>query len=64
MAKESSDTTLAGYQEDEEIEESQGCYRVGGFHSVRLGEVYKMYSVIRKLGYGTYSTVWLVRGKE
>lgn len=29
---------------------------------MRLGEVYdSRYEVLRKLGYGQYSTVWLVR---
>ena len=32
---------------------------IGGYHPVRLGEVYNNnYIVIRKLGWGHFSTVW------
>ncbi|KAI9823540.1 MAG: hypothetical protein M1826_007696 [Phylliscum demangeonii] len=35
-------------------------YHPGGFHPVRLDEVFNdRYRVIRKLGYGSFSTVWL-----
>ncbi|GJJ15337.1 hypothetical protein Clacol_009613 [Clathrus columnatus] len=36
-------------------------YRPGGFHPVNLGDTFRdgMYTVIRKLGYGSSSTVWL-----
>ncbi|KAI9812794.1 MAG: hypothetical protein M1826_002760 [Phylliscum demangeonii] len=35
-------------------------YHPGGFHPVRLDEVFNdRYRVIRKLGYGAFSTVWL-----
>lgn len=41
--------------------EKQEDYRLGGYHPVRLGDVMnERYRVIRKLGYGQYSTVWLV----
>lgn len=38
-------------------------YRPGGFHPVNLGDTFKdgQYRVIRKLGYGSFSTVWLAR---
>jgi len=39
-------------------------YRTGGLHPVRLGDRYKgkwRYKVLLKLGYGSYSTVWLGR---
>ncbi|KDR80219.1 hypothetical protein GALMADRAFT_116853 [Galerina marginata CBS 339.88] len=38
-------------------------YRPGGFHPVHLGDKFqdKRYTVVNKLGYGSYSTVWLVR---
>jgi serine/threonine-protein kinase SRPK3 len=40
-------------------------YHVGGFHPVRLGETYHgKYKILRKLGYGRYSTVWLVRNEK
>jgi serine/threonine protein kinase len=38
-------------------------YRPGGFHPVHLGDKFQdeRYTVVNKLGYGSYSTVWLVR---
>ncbi|KAG9232735.1 putative serine protein kinase [Amylocarpus encephaloides] len=38
-------------------------YRPGGYHPVLLGDVFNngQYKVIRKLGEGSYSTVWLAR---
>jgi serine/threonine-protein kinase SRPK3 len=38
-------------------------YRPGGFHPVLLNDIFKdgRYTVVHKLGYGTYSTVWLVK---
>lgn len=49
---------------NEVVEEGMESYSVGGFHPVRLGEVYgSHYKVLRKLGYGSYSTVWLVRSE-
>lgn len=35
----------------------------GGYHPVRIGEKYKdgRYVVLRKLGWGHFSTVWLVQ---
>ncbi|KAL0080647.1 hypothetical protein J3Q64DRAFT_1632866, partial [Phycomyces blakesleeanus] len=51
---------------DEDIggdEEDRKDYCKGGYHPVHVGEVYKdgRYVVIRKLGWGHFSTVWLVR---
>lgn len=36
-------------------------YHPGGYHPVHLGDIFNagQYKVIRKLGYGAYSTVWL-----
>ena len=38
-------------------------YRPGGYHPVHLGDAFHngQYKVIRKLGDGSYSTVWLAR---
>ncbi len=37
-------------------------YCAGGYHPVRLGDIYNdRYQVLRKLGFGLYSTVWLAR---
>lgn len=39
-------------------------YRPGGYYTVLLGDIFNdgQYKVIRKLGEGSYSTVWLARG--
>ena len=35
-------------------------YHPGGYHPVHLGDTFgSRYRVIRKIGYGEYSTVWL-----
>ncbi|MCJ1464513.1 hypothetical protein MMC07_003126 [Pseudocyphellaria aurata] len=40
-------------------------YVVGGFHPVHLGDMYEdRYRVIRKLGHGLYSTVWLAKDES
>lgn len=38
----------------------------GGYHPVHIGDVYKngQYKVIRKLGWGHFSTVWLVEDTQ
>jgi serine/threonine-protein kinase SRPK3 len=42
-------------------EESISRYCEGGYHPVRIGDVFSngKYKVVSKLGYGVYSTVWL-----
>ena len=41
-------------------EEGHNAYRPGGYHPVRIGEVYNnRYEIQRKLGWGHFSTVWL-----
>ncbi|KAG8913012.1 hypothetical protein FRC01_004777 [Tulasnella sp. 417] len=43
-------------------EEDPRMYRRGGYHPVRIGEMYDgRYRVLRKLGWGECSTVWLAR---
>jgi hypothetical protein len=41
-------------------------YRPGGFHPVKIGDTFHhgKYRVIRKLGDGSYSTVWLAVSSE
>ncbi|KAI1840295.1 hypothetical protein JX266_013514 [Neoarthrinium moseri] len=52
-------TAFTGYQD---CEERRAAYRQGGFHPVYIGEIYNCrYVILRKIGYGRYSTVWLVR---
>lgn len=38
-------------------------YRPGKFHPIHLGDLLDdaRYRIVRKLGYGSYSTVWLAR---
>ena len=44
------------------IEEGRDAYHPGGFHPVYIGDVYaSKYEVMSKIGYGRYSTVWLVK---
>lgn len=42
-------------------EESISRYCHGGYHPVRIGDVFDngKYRIVSKLGYGVYSTVWL-----
>eukprot|EP00796_Vickermania_ingenoplastis_P005498 gene5498-3969_t len=41
--------------------EKQSEYRKGGYHRVQIGEIYaNRYRVLHKLGWGYFSTVWLV----
>lgn len=46
---------------DDDFEGHEG-YRKGGYHPVRIGEQYNQgrYTVLQKLGWGHFSTVWLV----
>ncbi|CDH15663.1 related to Serine/threonine-protein kinase SKY1 [Zygosaccharomyces bailii ISA1307] len=48
---------------DEKNEESSKDYRPGGYHPAYKGEKYKSgrYVLVRKLGWGHFSTVWLAR---
>lgn len=48
------------YSSEEEEQEDTKDYKKGGYHPVMIGDVYnKQYKVIRKLGWGHFSTVWL-----
>ena len=48
------------YQDVEQVEE----YRLGGYHPVRLHDVFnKRYEVTGKIAYGSSSTVWQARDK-
>ncbi|XP_033942508.1 SRSF protein kinase 1a isoform X1 [Pseudochaenichthys georgianus] len=45
---------------DDEEQEDPNDYCKGGYHSVKVGDLYNgKYHVIRKLGWGHFSTVWL-----
>lgn len=43
--------------------EEPDLYTTGGFHRVSLGDTFDhgRYAILRKLGYGQYSTVWLAQ---
>ncbi|RYP39198.1 hypothetical protein DL767_002306 [Monosporascus sp. MG133] len=47
-------------------EEDSEDYCKGGYHPVQIGEKFKdgKYTVVRKLGWGHFSTVWLSRDNE
>lgn len=42
------------------------CPCTGGYHRVRVGEKFKdgRYTVLHKLGWGHFSTVWMVRDEQ
>jgi serine/threonine protein kinase len=44
-------------------EEPFELYRPGGYHPVHIGDTlcHSRYTIIRKLGWGQYSTVWLAK---
>ncbi|XP_055333542.1 uncharacterized protein LOC129585051 [Paramacrobiotus metropolitanus] len=45
---------------DEEEQEDPKDYRKGGYHPVKIGDYFNnRYHVVRKLGWGHFSTVWL-----
>lgn len=48
------------YSSEEEEQESREDYRRGGYHPVKIGDLFlSRYHVIRKIGWGHFSTVWL-----
>ncbi|KAK5642545.1 hypothetical protein RI129_008712 [Pyrocoelia pectoralis] len=48
------------YSSEEEEQEDSADYRKGGYHPVRIGDLFQgRYHVTRKLGWGHFSTVWL-----
>eukprot|EP00035_Acanthoeca_spectabilis_P010253 m.181722 g.181722 ORF g.181722 m.181722 type:complete len:112 (-) comp14966_c0_seq12:14121-14456(-) len=50
---------------DSDEEEDPADYKKGGYHPVNIGDVFKRrYKVIEKLGWGHFSTVWLVADLE
>ncbi|KAL9081900.1 MAG: hypothetical protein Q9159_006925 [Coniocarpon cinnabarinum] len=59
----SSSSTGEDVPENAADEEDSEDYCKGGYHPVHVGEQYKdgKYTVVRKLGWGHFSTVWLSR---
>lgn len=56
----------SGISEHSCDEEDVSDYKKGGYHPVQPGEKYKngRYTVMRKLGWGHFSTVWLAQDNE
>ena len=55
------ETNPATVADDGDIEEGREVYQPNGFHPVYIGDVFNdKYKVLNKIGYGVYSTVWLV----
>ncbi|KAK8814136.1 hypothetical protein WA158_007998 [Blastocystis sp. Blastoise] len=58
-----SESESDGYSDGEE--EDQSDYRSGGYHPVIIGDIYNdKYKIIKKLGWGQFSTVWLAEDLE
>ena len=52
------------YEPIEGVEKLES-YRVGGYHSIKIGDdIHNRYQVVQKLGHGTYSTIWLARDRK
>ena len=63
--EEEEDVDLEGEEEEDEEDEGQEGYRKGGYHPVSIGERYNnRYTILRKLGWGHFSTVWLASGSK
>ncbi|KAK0739396.1 kinase-like domain-containing protein [Apiosordaria backusii] len=61
-AAESKETAAVGVGDSDDADEGRDAYHPGGFHPVYIGDVYaEKYEVMRKIGYGRYSTVWMVK---
>ena len=54
-----------GDYSDVEDEGTEG-YKPGGYHRVEVGDKFKSgrYTVLKKLGWGHFSTVWMVHDKS
>lgn len=49
-----------------EDEEDYADYVKGGYHPVQIGDLFSdgRYKVVRKLGWGHFSTVWLAKDQQ
>lgn len=63
---ENEDNIFEDKEFDKRYEESEQDYVPGGYHPAVVGETYKdgRYVLVRKLGWGHFSTVWLARDTE
>jgi serine/threonine protein kinase len=59
-------STENGLSDDERDNEGLEGYRIGGYHPVSIGDTFnqKRYTVLKKLGWGHFSTVWLVKNHQ
>jgi len=66
----SSASSSASEEEPEKImtedEEDFEDYCKGGYHPVKIGDIFNdgRYTVVRKLGWGHFSTVWLAKDNQ
>ena len=51
-------------EEEEEFDEGEDGYRNGGYHRVSIDDLLGNWRVSKKLGWGHFSTVWLVKNKD
>ncbi|XP_014243074.1 SRSF protein kinase 2-like [Cimex lectularius] len=59
-SNETAEDDYTPYTSDEEEQESTKDYCKGGYHPVKIGDLFlSRYHVTRKLGWGHFSTVWL-----
>ncbi|CAO3613760.1 unnamed protein product [Cunninghamella echinulata] len=58
------DNKFSDAGESDEEEELETDYTQGGYHPVRIGDQYFNYKILRKLGWGHFSTVWLVQSTK
>ena len=61
MSSESDPDDDAGSQASSDEEEDPKDYRRGGYHPVKVGDRFSngRYTVLSKMGWGHFSTVWL-----
>ncbi|KAJ2879006.1 serine/threonine protein kinase, CMGC [Coemansia aciculifera] len=66
-AGDASHSSSDDYDDEPEMEEEDiEDYCKGGYHPVKIGDIFKgqQYKVVRKLGWGHFSTVWLAHDRE
>lgn len=56
---------LASLAKTNLVVEERNYYKPGGFHPISPGDTFHdHYTILRKLDYGQYSTVWLARDSK
>jgi hypothetical protein len=60
----STSSRLVLYQLIEDVERLE-YYRPGGYHPIQIGDrFHERYRIVHKLGFGTFSTIWLARDEQ